>query len=666
MVFSFRYLSGRRKFLTFLLAAVQTLSFVSAPESHAADSDNSAFVRLVAPREGAEIIAKKPEIQVVIEKPFSGLVVGLDGVDITAMLNKTDKGFMYTPLQVLPSGVHTIYIGFYSENGSAVERKFTFSTRHTKAFEEASANNNLDATYQGVLEKSDEVQGQPYSRIDANLKSGLFIKEKGWEFRFNSGVRFLDQNLPALDPEKKGVNLINYLMQGSHKGEKSHFLVELGDVQISESDYTVQGVARRGGRVSFSLNGLNSVDELTVNAFVVNGKEVYGFRNIRDGTGISFNTDAQIMGISAEAGFLSRKMTLKTTYVSGGEEGNSFGISTEPGGVKGDVWGLVLRSDFFEQKLITEIETAFSEFDADTSDTFRKESDKSYRLKMEGHSGMFTYRGSYYYLGPKFGTVGNQGLQNDLEGVEMGGGATFGIHSVNITLTKYNDNVKSNDLLPRVNFYGGTIEYAFRKFQTLPMGLSYQKTVADSSREPAGVLPYRADTDTVAGWINYTRDAWSLGFQTGYSIEDKEGENAGDTSTTTCGLTSRYAIEHFSVSTGLTFNHSRISADDLRTDTYAANLDIRGDALGTKLNYGVIGAYTRSQPNTGLHGDETATADFEVTYKLRHIFLDFLNPAAGIRGHYGMSRSEAVGTGTTQHNEFTLLLILTTTMPFSF
>ncbi len=635
------------------------IPFFSFPVYAQSDTTNDGVIQLITPEQGSEVVAKKPLIKSVITETFSpeNLLVLFDGVDVTGVLDITPEGFEYRPIEVLSSGPHTLSVTLYMPDGREFQQEFIFSTRHSKNFEEAYSGNELTTIYESVLKKPKDVENEPYSKIESNLRSVISLKEKGWDFTLSTNLRYLDQSLPVFFPENKGVNFINYLLEGKYSSDEFQFLTEIGDIQINETNNTVQGLARRGGRFSLQYKDFN------LSTFVVNSKQVFGFRNIRDGIGIDGNTDDHIMGISGGAGFFDNKVSFKTIYVTGGEEGSSFGIFTEGGGNKGDALGFVLKTDFLNQKLTTEAELDFSEFDPDISDEFPSESDSAYKLRAGGYYSKYNYEVVYEYMGPDYEVIGNQGLPKNREGFTFNGGANFQIHSINLSFSRYNDNVKKDNLYPRLYTYQGMIDYSFNKFQSLPMGLSYQKSIIDSTMEPELTLPVRTDSDTLLGRINYMKDKWNLGLQASHSIQDDREDTGNDTTTTTYTFTSSYSLEHFSISPAFSFNRSKYRVQGTRTDTYTANLDIRGDALKGNLAYGVAGTYNRTKSSDGSTELDTVNTNFEVAYSIGKKLLDFLNPKVAIRGLYRKTNDSVYGT---ENDEFTLLLVLATSMPFSF
>ncbi len=301
----------RLSFSLLLLLSFFSLSFSTL---HAESRiDITTAIQLIQPVEGAAVISKKPVMKCSIKEAFKpeSLLVLLDGTDISALLDTTPEGFEYRPMGVVPSGSHTLSVTAYTPDGKELKRDFTFVTRHSKPFEEAYSSNELTAVYEKLLGKSDEAMGQPSWKTESNLGSESKLKEKEWEFSFKTNLRHFDQTLPAIAPIEKGFTLANHLFQGKYDGKRFSFLGETGDVDITETPNTVQGLARRGGNLVFQSKDLH----LQLRTFAVKSEQLIGFK---DGMGIEGSSDDHIMGVSGDLGLISDKLRFRTIYVRGG------------------------------------------------------------------------------------------------------------------------------------------------------------------------------------------------------------------------------------------------------------------------------------------------------------------------------------------------------------
>ncbi len=622
------------------------------------DSEGASLIQLLTPSEGTQIIAKKPVIKCSIKVPFDPqkLLVLLDGTDISPMLDIHPEGFEYKPIGVLLSGNHTLSVTALTPDGMELKQDFTFSTRHSKTVEEVYSNNEITAVYEKLLGRSDEAINQPSWKVESNLASESKLKEKEWEFSFKTNVRHFDQNLSAIPPLEKGLNLANYLFQGKYTGNRFDFLGETGDVLINETPNTVQGLARRGGNLVLQSKNLH----LQLRTFAVKSEQVFGFKG---GLGMEASKDDHITGVSGDLGLISDKVRFRTIYATGGEEGNSLGISSTDGKKKGNVIGYLFTTDFFKQKLVTEAELDISRFDPDTDDEFPYERDKAYRLKMGGAWDKYTYEALYEYMGPDYQVIGNPGLQKNREGYTLNTGGNFQFQTINLSLSRYNDNVKKDELFPRTYTTQGTIDYNFSKFQSLPMGLTYQKTRLDSRSEPPETLPVETDTDTMTGRINYVKGPWNLGILTSYSLQNDRTSQDNDTTTITHTLAPTYNTEYLSVSPAFSFNRMKTHLTGVHTDTYTSTLDLRGNLFEKKITYGLGGAYNWIKASDDTTKQDILNTNFNVSYLLVKNLWGFLNPSMGIRGLYNRTNDRVLDHTT---NEVAFFLVMQTTMPFSF
>jgi hypothetical protein len=619
--------------VTFLFVSIMFLVLYcpvaqSEEQPQATDSQKD-WIRAVTPTENAEVISKKPLVKVEFLEPITPgtLVVILDGTDITQLLAVTEKVFEYKPVMVLPSGTHNLSITATDKEGKQLQKNVSFTTRHSSTFEEAYTDNEALITYEAVLKKPDSAVSIPYSKVEGNLRSDTKIKEKEWDFTFNTNLRFFDQSLPV-SPLKKGLDVANWILTGTYSKDKLRFKTSIGDVQVNETEYTVS-LSRRGGIFNVEY------DIYQLNAFSVKSEQVFG---LKGGTGIKGTTDDHIFGVSGGVKLFDRKAEFKTIYVTGGEPGSSFGISTTSGAKKGDVIGFVLTSDLFENKMRTEFETDFAKFDPDTSDEFKSKRD--------------------------YETIGSQGLQKDKQGINIMNGLNLGVHTINLMLSRYNDNVRGDDLFPRMVNYQGNLDYSFNKIPNLPIDINYQKSIQESTREPSGTTPIDLHTDSITGRISYTLEKWMFSFQTAYSLLNDRTETNNDTTTITYTLTPSYTITNVSVNPSFSLNQSKIHPTDIKTDAYTINLDLRTKFLRERASFDVGSTYSIIKADDGSTNSRNLNTNFRLAYTFKEFLKGFLNPTVAIRGTY-MKITDKVYSGSNR-DEFTLFLVLATTVPFSF
>ena len=613
------------------------------------------WIEVISPEENALLIEKKPKIKVRFLKPLKieTLVVLFDSTDITQLLEIKDDGFEYKPFMVISAGEHRISINVEDAEGNKLQKEISFSTKHTRSFEELVTQNDLTATYETPLKKPDYPEDFPDQKFEANLGSQNWLKKGNWRFDLNTNIRYYDQNTPLSPPLKKGIDVINWLITGTYNRGDFNFKGNVGDVQITETPYTAPSLSRRGGVFDFHYKNYD------LRLFSMKSAQVFG---LKGGTGIGTTTDNHILGMSGGIKLFENKLNLKMVYLTGEEPSTSFGISSIPGTTKGKVLGFLVTSDFFSNKLTTEIEADFSKYDPDTSDEFKEKSDRAYRVKLGGLWDKYSYEFTYEYLGRDYAVVG-QMLEKDKEGVRFSGNANWGIHNVNVMLLRYNDNVRGDDLLPRVYNTQGSINYSFTKFPSFPINLSYQKSIQESKDEPPGTPPMELETDTVSAQVSFIKGNLNIGFQTSYSYMNDKTETNQDQTNINYSLTTSYTFSDLSISPSFSLNQVKNHVTDVRTDTYTVTLNIRKPFLQNKASFVLSGTYNTIKATDGSVDSRSITVNFNLAYNLPKYFQGNLKPVIYLRGDYSKNMDDITSTS---NEEYKILFVFSLALPFSF
>jgi len=618
---------------------------------------------LLTPAQGSEVIGKKPFIACRILKPFifDTLVVMLDRTDISGVLEVSDQGFSYRPEEILPAGEHRLSVIGTLADGEPFEAEFTFSSRHFKHIEEAYSENELTVVYDQVLDKKDGQEPMPYWKVESNLASRSMLGNRGVDLSLVADMRYLGQQstVNGLEQEeggplKRGLDLIDYLLTASYVRNRVRFSAELGDTSVDESLNTVSSLNRRGGKATLE------VGPVTLGGFMVDGKETYGF----EGLGLYPASHDHILGASGSVALLGERLQFKTIYVNGGENnGRFFGTWSEDGPRKGDVVGVMLTSDFFDQRLISDFEFDFSDFDPDTTDELGAISDKAYRFKMSGTSGKYTYEAMYEYMGPDYQVIGNQDLERDKQGFSLGAGAQFESQALQLYYTQYHDNVDDDVFYPTIRTCKGTLEYTFEKFEQLPVSFTYEKALVESTDEPSPSDETRSDTDTFSLNTYFTADHWSLGLEASYSDQDDKGPSNSDTRLYSLALSPVLTLDWLSISTSLEYQKTQDLLNDSDTDTYKLTLDFQGRLPGHRVSYEMAATWDRSLSRDGLTDQASFSGNGRLAYLLGENAWGHLNPSVGIKVLYGNTHDRVLGE---RIESYAVMLSLETSIPFAY
>jgi hypothetical protein len=611
-------------------------------------------VELISPLPGTEIIAKRPEIVCRADAfdNFENLMVLFNGSDVTGIIRATPNGFSFTPVEMLNPGTHFLTVIMTGADGNPIQAEFTFSTRHSVPFEEASAKNNLSVGYEKTIEKPDDAIFQNNYKLESNLSHDSTLKEQKWETNFTTNLRYLTQNLAVNAPLEKGINLANYLLTGNYHGEFFQAGTEIGDVYVSETQNTVN-LSRRGGTFSADYKGFR------LSSFMVQSEQFFGFNG---GTGIGGSSDDHIMGVSGEVGLFADKVKFKTIYAAGGEKGDSYSIYSAGGDKKGNVLGFLLSSNFFDNKLNTEAELDFASYDADTTDEFSYEKDNAWKLGANGAWHIYSYGAVYEHFGTDYQVIGNPYVQSDKEGATVNFGAAKDIHSGQIFLSQYHDNVDDDPLYARTNASQGQVQYMFTGFPSLPLGLMYQRSEIKSDDEPEYTPHMETTMDAVSATVNYMQGAWNFGFQAGFSDQNDKTPQNYDTDAMNYSLSSSYYSEYISVSPSVSFNRSRNQPTNTRTDTHTATLDFRGNLWDRRISYECAGTISRSESSDDAIKQDSFNTNFRIAYTLAQKIWGIASPSAGFMGYYNTTEDYVYNT---RSHDFTLLFVFSAAVPFA-
>jgi hypothetical protein len=610
----------------------------------------------VSPGANQETIGKRPEIKGTVLVPFKKetIVIILDNTDVTQLLRWKEGEFSYKPLAPLPAGKHTLKMTAQDPSGRTLEAQVPFSSRHTASFAEVATNNDLSLNYENALHQPDSMGTTPSVKMEGNLKSETRVREQEWGFAFNTNLRYLDQNQGVSSPQKKGLDVANYLLTGTYSRDAFNAALGIGDVMVGQSPYAAADLARRGQ--TFSVD----YDRFGLSAFNIKSEQVFGLGGGAMGPDYSDNGD-YIRGIVGTMRFFDKKMEFKTLYVTGVDSGNSYNTTGIVAPRKGETLGLLLSSNFFQQKLKTDFEVDFSWFDPDTSDTTDRAGDKAYRLSAGGISGQYTYGLLYEHIGKDFSPIGSPALVRDREGGKLNGGANFEGHAVNLLLSGYVDNVENNALLPRIRNYQGVLSYVFSKLAYLPMNVTLQKDIQNSEKEPAGVTPVKLDTTSLSGGISYVQPTWNAGFVTSYAYKDDQ-QTDRDSEAITYALNYTLNKQWLVFAPSVALSQAREVATGVRLDTYTVGVALNTKFWEDRIFFEWAGTYNAPFATDDSTNNRNLNMNARLAYSLKDWCKGVIIPTIAIKSSY-VKYTDRVNPALDQDN-YSVFLVLTLSAPY--
>lgn len=619
-------------------------------------------VEMVSPKPDSLLIGRRPVIRCTLaaDLPRKGLLVVLDDIDISAVIKLTADGFTYQPAKTLDPGKHTLVVRYKATGQDETERKFFFTLRHSKAFREVHGEGELTAIYQGKLQANESEGGEPGSQFETNLGSEVRVKEGGWDLGFQFNLRYLDQSRPMDEPLSKGLNMADYLLDIKYTQGGFGFVSRLGDIIIEESENTANGLSSRGGMLGVSYEGLSLA------VFSVNSYQYYGFYG---GLGVSDDTDEHIHGASAGLALFDEAVKLKVIYLTGGENLAQGGDYDSGDARKGEVWGIQLSTDFFQERLRTDFELDFSKYDPETSDDIAAYDDRAWRVGAEGNWGRYFYSARYQYFGTDYAVVGNSSVENNRSGWMVIGGAEYDAHTFSAGYTRFRDNVADDGAQPVNYVEEGSLEYSYTGLEYLQAAIAYVRSIIHSTAEPEDTERINTHAHTLTLTTALLGNPWGLEFTAGYSHQYDRHDDAGNSVVTNFSLAPSFTSEVCTVVPSVSYDLTNQEAEDLDSQTLAVNLDIRGnlDKLmgfpSGAFSYGLTATYTQVRSSDDSAKNDTISAALELSYLLGENVWPGMKPSIGLRMRYDKIKDYA---DQSQDEDISVFLVIQTSLPFSF
>jgi len=666
--------------VSFFSGFLVLLCFFPFLRSSLASQENA--ITIITPTADSVVITKYPNIQVQFRRPVDqeSFIILLDDTDITATADITEQGFECRSPIILSAGSHTLYIAGNNADGY-FEEEVIFSSRQYNSFEEASSSNEWTMDVQFSSNNFSHEDTSTTSILDSTFSSESTLKKGNLQVSLTGNARLLQDNSgsdfadseygpeevdqedgdqldsgeqaqDSLDPEQQGFDLNTVLLRTQYQNDSLTAAVEIGDLQVEASENTFPSLARNGGQVFLEYHNL------FLGGFSVFGTDTFG---IRDGLGIGFDQDNHLSGVSAGVHLLEDRIELKTFYIDGGQQDNSYSSWSQEPGNSGNVYGAVFKTSFFDSGLETEFEFDQSDFDDDTTDSFQANSDEAYRAQVSGRKDIFSYGLSWEHFGLHYDIPGNLSPKKDYEGLTASGGVQLENQSIDLSLSGYHDNVESDPLYAQVNSLEGRIGYYYDGFEEFPVSLTFQHTRDQSDDEPEDSTETAMDTDTVSVGLGYAgADSFTLDFNTDYSWQDDKGDEDMDIATLSFILSPSLTFERFSINMTGGLNQNRDFISQTRNDDYTLTLDAMGTLFEDVVSYEFGGTYDHSL-YTDDSGNQHSTSGYgRVAWHLPWL-VETMHPSLGLELEYNRDKEQ----DSEAEEETRIFCTLSTAFPFS-
>ncbi len=229
-------------------------------------------------------------------------------------------------------------------------------------------------------------------------------------------------------PEEKKIDLSDMNLKFS----KDNNSFNIGDLNISESEYSISASGRRG------LNYLYQNQKAYINIFDISSQQPKGF----DGFGIP-KSKISIYGSAIGYNLFDGRLSLKTIYLKGKDnpnEGTNVNSSELYQAREGSIISFLQELKLFKNTFSIKSEYAKSKYDENLEDDSRAISDKAYKIGTSFSSGFFAFGLNYNYIGKDFNSIGYQYFLNNRKGYDSNINFNFTRFSLALNLFSLQDN----------------------------------------------------------------------------------------------------------------------------------------------------------------------------------------------------------------------------------
>ncbi|WP_027329793.1 hypothetical protein [Marinimicrobium agarilyticum] len=285
------------------------------------------------------------------------LSLELDGMDVSALVQRRELDWTYVPARPLAPGLHELRLMFYGDRGGVRELgRWRFEVRHSRALRSASVEGQLDLALSQRVAQSDDIGGD-----DFGAQGGGYLASEvsGDRWQLRSSLDLMAVNDEALAIAGRKLDLARFQV----RGDLDRYHLTLGDQQLASASLIQDGFERRG----ISTGARLPLWDGALSAYQATGQQTVGIDaglgtdehdNRLSGGQLSFwpwrGDEAQVM-ITGER--LSGRIS-QPGY-------GSLEPAADPVVHEGEAWNVTMDGQFVQRQLRVRLEKAESEYDFD-------------------------------------------------------------------------------------------------------------------------------------------------------------------------------------------------------------------------------------------------------------------------------------------------------------
>lgn len=431
---------------------------------------------------------------------------------------------------------------------------------------------------QARLAQKETMEGEKRVTADGNIR--VFHSYQG-DFNLDIDSNFYYTSA-ALEGDKN-FDLSNMMVSFS----KDNHTFRAGDINISESEYTVSGLGRRG--VEYVFDNQTTY----VHLFDVSTQQAKGF----EGFGIP-KSGISVLGGALGYKFLDEKASVKAIFLGGKDDpsqGVNTGFTPTYESRKGNAFALIQEATLFKDKLNLQAEFGRTSYDEDLSDEQDAVSGTAFNIGGNFSHGIINLGTRYRYVGGNFNPIGYQTYTNDRRGYDT----SFGLNYKSINLTASyaadNDNVKNDPTGYTTKNRNGGVNFSVGLSDKVILDLGYNRDKQRTFQGDVETALQDSLTNEYRGSLNVTASpSANFSISLSNSVLSSENDPTVDISTITLNLTGSFrAGEILTLSPALGYSHANKKFTTGDSETYNSFLSGEVVCIPQVLSMFFTGSFNR-------------------------------------------------------------------------
>ncbi len=417
-----------------------------------------------------------------------GLLVEVDGIDVTQMLEILPEAVRFTPVEPLEPGWHELRLIHETQEGELKELgRWEFETRRSARFREVAW--ALEGDVQVMRRVRDDLEAPDSGPMQSQGGLRMVSRQADGSWRLDSSADVVHSTENGLFPGGREVDLNEYAVAL----QWPQFAVTLGHQQIPADSLVLSQFSRRG----LSVAGTAPDGRYRAIGFMTRTEAVTGIDNFFGFRDRGHRTEGVV--VSAEPfSTPEQQWVFSAVYVDGRGDSDGEGeLEDAAGGIGGEAYAVIADGRLGAQTWRVRGEFARSRMDFDgVGQGFAAEPAGAYNVAVfysprpagDGEQWSWNAGLTRSRVEPWFGSLGDLDLPSDRESRSVFVTATHPRVSVESRIALENDNVEADPLLPVV------------ENRLYSVALTYSPEAAEDP-SPGGFRQWFGPPDVGVSWL---------------------------------------------------------------------------------------------------------------------------------------------------------------------